>query len=452
MDARTHHRVVVAGGGIAGVEAILALRALAGSRVSIELITPGDDLLLRPLAVAAPFGTEEVRRFPLAEICRDQRVTLRRDAVDYVDATGRAVETAAGARVPFDSLVVAVGARRRPALEGSLVFDDAAGIGAFRDLLGDLRDGSVRSVAFAVPGATAWVLPLYELALQTAVATAGGAALTLVTPEEDPLTLFGRPARRRVRALLAEHGIAMHTSTTPLRVLGGMLLTSGGTVAADRVVTLPELTGPRVAGLPTDARGFLPIDEHAAVVGAPGVFAAGDGTDAVVKQGGLAAQQADAAAAAIAAAAGAPVDPAPFRPSLRAQLLTGSLPWWFRGAAGERAPMAARSPLWWPPGKVAAKHLAPYLAERAHLHVGAAASLSDREPAPFPDEEERRATLDLALLLADDEAAGGEPELALRWLDAAEGIAGTLPADYLVKRRRWSGEEIDPTTRVRSIP
>ena len=50
----------------------------------------------------------------------------------------------------------------------------------------------------------------------------------------------------------------------------------------------------------------------------PDIFAAGDATDQPVKQGGLATQQADAAAELIAAEAGARVTPQPFRRVLRA--------------------------------------------------------------------------------------------------------------------------------------
>ncbi len=78
-------------------------------------------------------------------------------------------------------------------------------------------------------------------------------------------------------------------------------------VQARRAVTIPVLEGRRIPGIPTDARGFVPVDEHGAVIGLPDVWAVGDATTFPLKQGGLAAQQADAAAAAIAAGAGASV-------------------------------------------------------------------------------------------------------------------------------------------------
>jgi sulfide:quinone oxidoreductase len=41
-------RVVVAGGGVAALESVLALRSLAGDRVAIELLAPGTDFPHRP--------------------------------------------------------------------------------------------------------------------------------------------------------------------------------------------------------------------------------------------------------------------------------------------------------------------------------------------------------------------------------------------------------------------
>jgi sulfide:quinone oxidoreductase len=96
------------------------------------------------------------------------------------------------------------------------------------------------------------------------------------------------------------------------------------------VIALARLQGPRIAGLPADADGFIPVDPHGRVTGARDVFAAGDATAGPIKQGGLAAQQADAAAETIAAEAGAPVAPRPCRRVLRAVVLTGEAPLYLR--------------------------------------------------------------------------------------------------------------------------
>ena len=109
------------------------------------------------------------------------------------------------------------------------------------------------------------------------------------------------------------------------------------------------------------------------------VYAAGDITDFATKQGGLATQQADAAAEAIAAAAGADLTPKPFRPVLRGILLTGSGQRYIRrGAAGDASDsIESHEPIWWPPAKIAGRFLAPYLAR-----------IADEADAPEPSEED----------------------------------------------------------------
>src|SRR5205814_1230618 len=149
---------------------------------------------------------------------------------------------------------------------------------------------------------------------------------------------------------------------------GVLVVAPEDTIPADAVVALPRLTGVPIDGLPGDADGFLPTDPNGRVRGLDGVFAAGDGVSFPVKQGGIAAQQADAAGETIAAAAGAPVEPQPFRPVLRGLLVTGEAPAFLRvelgGGSGDTS-AAASDALWWPPGKIVGRYLAPFLAERA---------------------------------------------------------------------------------------
>ena len=145
----------------------------------------------------------------------------------------------------------------------------------------------------------------------------------------------------------------------------------------DRVITLPELAGPLMPGVPAVAHGgFIPVAPHCRSTGLERVFAAGDATDFAIKHGGIAAQQADMAAAEIAALAGAQVERRPFDPKLRAILLGGE-----RAAVPERA--ADRRPRRNPAGqrgadcgrrptKIAAPYLAPYLAERDRANAEAA--------------------------------------------------------------------------------
>jgi sulfide:quinone oxidoreductase len=146
---------------------------------------------------------------------------------------------------------------------------------------------------------------------------------------------------------------------------GEVELADGRRLPAAAVVALPRLRGTRPAGLPHDAEGFVPVDEHGRVAGCDRVFAAGDVTDFPLKQGGLAAQQADAVADAILAAVGYPIVPRPFRPVLRGVLYTDHDPAYLRAPTPGADPEPQSFSLWWPPSKVAGRHLSPYLTMRA---------------------------------------------------------------------------------------
>lgn len=369
-------QVLVAGGGVAALEAALALRALAEDRVAVELVAPETEFTYRPLAVAEPFRMGEVRRFPLKKLAEAAGAKLRRGSVESVDARRRAVATSEGEELHYDALLLALGARARPSISGAITFRGSEDEALITALLNEARTGQVGKIVFALPVGAAWPLPLYELALLTAVhlADAGvtGVQLELVTPEERPLQLFGSAASDAVNELLASHGIAIRVNTAPMAVENGSLrLAAQGLIEADRVVALPRLEGPRLAGVPHDANGFVRTDEHGRVAVEGDVYAAGDLTDFPVKQGGLATQQADAAAESIAADAGAPIDPKPFTPVLRGLLLTGLSPRYLRAEPGKRSSIVETEPLWWPPAKIVGRHLAPFLASLMGLSVTA---------------------------------------------------------------------------------
>jgi sulfide:quinone oxidoreductase len=362
--------VLIAGGGVAGLEAMLALRRLAEERVSIELLAPEPQFWYRPLAVAEPFADGFVHGLDLSAIADECGALFTLGDVAAVDAERRVAYTSAGVELSYDALVIATGARPVASLPGAFTFRGPADTAAFGVLLDELADGDAHRLVFAVPGGVGWTLPLYELALQTANRLPG-VQIAIVTHEEAPLELFGAAASSAVAARLAERGIALRTSAYPVAFAGGSLaLKPDEQIDADRVIAVARLEPPAIRGVPTDSQGFIPTDEHARVRGLDNVFAVGDITTFPVKQGGLATQQADAAAATIAALAGADVRPEPFRPVVRGLILTGGTPLFARsepGRAGDCA-VVSEEPLWWPPGKIVGRELAPFLARRAsHL-------------------------------------------------------------------------------------
>jgi sulfide:quinone oxidoreductase len=364
-------RVLVVGGGVAGLEALIALRALAGAAVDLQLLSPGDDFVYRPLEVLEPFDPDAMVRVPWARIVDDQRVTHLADTLHEIELDDHRVTTATGQALRYDLLVLAPGASVRPSLAGAITVGAPGATALLRQLIGRLRAGAMQRVAFVVPPGTTWTLPIYELALLTAgFARRAGVnpELLLVTAEAQPLEAFGAEASKMVSGLLGERSIRLHTEGLVERRAGGRLwLELPRGVRVDRIVALPRLQGPRIAGLRADDDGFLLVDEHGRVRGEDDVYAAGDAIAFPVKQGGLAAQQADAAAAQIAARAGVEVEPRPFEPVLRAMLLTGEAPRFLRRAltaAASDSELSGESP-WWPAAKIVGHHLGPYLA--AHV-------------------------------------------------------------------------------------
>ncbi|MGN6868258.1 MAG: FAD-dependent oxidoreductase [Solirubrobacteraceae bacterium] len=467
MNLRDRMRVVVAGGGVAALEALLALRALAGHLIDVTVLSPSREFVYRPVTVAEAFDRAQAQVYDLAEILADQGGELVLGKLARVSPEWRIAISEAGQEIAFDCLIVATGAQPREWLPGALTFRGRADVPALRDLLDALVRGRARSVAFALPSERIWALPLYELALMTAghvrEQAAADVRVMLVTPEEEPLELFGPAAAAALQPLLAAREVTLRTSCRPALARGRVLVLAGGAeLCADRVVTLPKLEGPRLAGLPHDRDGFIPVDEFGRVSGLDDVYAAGDVTAFPLKQGGLAAQQADAVAGAIAARAGAPGAPEPFRPVLRGLLLTGGAPLYLRAepqrlpreatvaieAQAIRRPVrnvsaAAGQALWWPPGKIAGRYLAPYLATARPVPLDSGL-LTDRLAVPGPpiSDAEYQDALELALLLADADARWGDYASALNALDAAEALQGALPPEYEVKRREWRTEEL----------
>jgi sulfide:quinone oxidoreductase len=368
-DSSAKHRVLIAGGGVAGLEALLALHDLAGDRLALSLLTPEREFAYRPMAVGVPFARGHVERHDLADVTRHAGADLLRGELVEVDAAERAAVLGDGRRLHFDSLLVAVGAGSAPAFSRVRTWTPELDQAVLGGLLADLEEGYAKRVAFVVPQDVAWPLPAYELALMTAWDARDmgqdDVEITVFTPEEEPLAVFGAEASAGLRADLEEAGVRVETSAlvredpdAPARLLVG-----DRPIASQRIVSLPRAVARGVGGLPVDERGFIRTDAHGRVDSLPGVWAAGDAIAFPVKQGGLAAQQADAAAEAIAAEAGADVEPQPFRPVLRGVLLTGRGQRWIRrdmGGADEGE--TERHALWWPPTKVAGRYLAPYLA------------------------------------------------------------------------------------------
>jgi sulfide:quinone oxidoreductase len=327
MAASAPVRVVVAGGGVAGLEALMALRALAGARVELTLVAPNDEFVYRPLAVEAPFEVGRTRRIALSDAARDAEATFVSGTIEAVDPGERIASPSDSRALEYDALVLALGAQAVPAVPHALTWDDRSDAETLGGLLRDIEEGYSRRLAIVIPPGPAWPLRGYELALFIAIEARGMSSdlqTTIVTPEPSPLAALGSRAVELVSDELRRAGVdvmsAAHAEVEQDHVTTVVLHPSGRRLEVDRVLALPALRGRPIAGIPADAEGFIEVDEHGRVRGLDGVWAAGDDTAFAVKSGGFAAEQADVAAEDIAAAAGAAIEPRPFDPSAREQL------------------------------------------------------------------------------------------------------------------------------------
>ncbi len=439
-------RVVIAGGGIAAAEALLALRDLAGDRVDVEIVAPNPNFVYRPYQVAEPFGLGPAPSIALERLAAEHRARVRVDSLAAVDPGRHTIQTEAGAVVSFDALLIATGARQRTVVDGALAFAGRASRQEFSAALGELERAGRGRLVVAVPTQARWSLPAYELALLSAAHLGargvGGVEVSVVSHERRPLELLGERAPEVLDNLLSEAGIGFSGGSRPLRFESSRLHLEGGReIGSDLVVALPALDVAPIAGIPQREGGFIGVDGRLNVDGLTDVWAAGDVTWFPIKQGGLAAQQAGIAAQAIAARAGATVPIETYRPVLRAALITGALPRYFRSALYSGYDEAlSPAALWSPPTKLAGRYLSSYLSDRAYSGRGEGA-FTDLEPpegAELADERQhQRYELDFALAAADADADKGDFAGALDWLHLVEELALVLPPEYLERRNRW---------------
>lgn len=362
----TSRQVVVLGGGVAGVEALLAVHDLAGERAELTLVSPTREFVYRPMMVTEPFDLEPPQTRSLEGLTEDLGARFVEQAAGGVRSDEHVLLLHDGSELTYDYLVVCTGGRFRAAFDSARTFPPATGWLDIDEVLRDAEEEG--AIAFVVPPGGSWSLPLYELALMTRRRAADRGLedlrITLITPEEAPLAIFGPTASDAVAKLLSVRGIDVRAGTHARESADGELLLSPGDdpLGTATVIALPTIVGPAIDGLPSDDGGFIPIDEHARVIGADDVYAAGDGTNFPIKQGGLGTQQADAAAAHIAQVLGAADTAAPFDPVLRGKLITSQESLYMRSGPGDGADgsVAGSECLWWPPNKISGRYLAPW--------------------------------------------------------------------------------------------
>jgi sulfide:quinone oxidoreductase len=355
--------VVIVGGGMAGLEALLGLHAIAGDRVRLTLAAPEPDFSYQPLAVAEPFALGRACRVPLSRFAEHAGAELVLDATVGVDDKAGRLRLRDGGARSYDALLVAPGGRAVSGVEGATTWWPGGDPETYGGLLRDIDEGYAKRVVIAVPPGAVWPLPAYELALMTAGQAVDmghdDVRITVVTPERVALSLFGEEASAAVTEELRDAGVELKTGVVARPDKDGLVLEpSGERIEAHRVFAVPRIVGPMIAGLPADEEGFIVAGDDARVKGCERTWAAGDAVVSPIKFGGLATHQARRAAAAIARLAGVDDAPDPGEPVIHGRLMVGRRTRRLRGRGD-----AEGAPLWWPQGKVAGEYLPRWLTE-----------------------------------------------------------------------------------------
>src|SRR5215208_7732691 len=113
---------LIVGGGVAGLEALLGLRAMAGDRVRLTLAASDREFTYRPLAVAEPFALGHAYRVPLSQFTDAAGAELVVDATVGIDDASGKVHLRDGGDRSFDGLIVAPGARAVSGVEGAVTW------------------------------------------------------------------------------------------------------------------------------------------------------------------------------------------------------------------------------------------------------------------------------------------------------------------------------------------
>ncbi|MER6388006.1 NAD(P)/FAD-dependent oxidoreductase [Streptomyces sp. NPDC059382] len=289
--------ILVVGGGFAGVwaaaSAVRALREAGAAHHSVALVTPGDDLVLRPRLYEAD---PHAMRVPLDRVLGPIGVARVGATVTGIDTVGRRVTAAdtAGRELVLDyrRLILACGSRLvRPELPGAdLLFDvdDIDSATALDTHLHGLPGEPVaagRFTALVVGSGFTGLETATELVgrLRAIAAPHGAAAeVRVVLVERAPVLApgLGPGPRPVIVEALERLGVETRPATTLERVTpAGVTLSDGAVLPTRTVVWTGGVVAARLTALVPGARdpiGRLEVDEFLRVPGAPGVYAAGD--------------------------------------------------------------------------------------------------------------------------------------------------------------------------------
>ena len=271
-------KLLLLGGGHAHVHVLKSLIDAPINDVEIALVSPYARQVysgMLPGWVAGHYTINECV-IPLPPLVKKAGAIFHQTAVDRIDLTQNVVHCIDGSEISFDVLSIDAGpVANLDMIPGAK--DNAIAIRpieSFIESIAEIRRQveARRNTHIAFIGAGAGGV---ELALAMRHTFGARADITLISAEN---TLPGKVGERLARHLQAR-GVKLITNEAAARVApGAVLLESAQVINADIIIDTGTAAAvwPRKAGLATDTRGFIAVNDFLQSTSHPHVFAAGD--------------------------------------------------------------------------------------------------------------------------------------------------------------------------------
>ena len=271
-------RVVVVGGGFAGLESLFYLKHKLHDKADLTLVSGEPEFLFKPNIIYVPFGESPDKfRIDLRKPLEKQHIEFVQGHVDQIDPANRMV-AASGKEVSYDYLVVATGAKMRadeiPGLaeHSNTVWtpDDMLKLRAQIEWAKERADEKQRTrFVFLVPPNNKCSGPLYEMVLMLDThlrrqKIRESVDLIYATKEESFIEAFGPRLNTVVTDEFRQRNIEGHkgfvvTGVEPNRIA----FQNGETLSFDVLVSFPPyIASTAFADLPTDNRNFIHVDHE----------------------------------------------------------------------------------------------------------------------------------------------------------------------------------------------
>lgn len=270
---------IVIGGGIAGVECVLTLRATL-PHASVILITDRPFLRIRPNLVYVALGRRDVAHEIMLDRSQLDGATVLRDIAVHIDRVSQTVTCASGRMLMYESLILAPGTVPRPSSGFRLrTIDDAH---ALSRRLADVatHPRPLHGVLIRDLPDDTWNPPAYEMAFLIdgwlrARRVRDRVRLSLATPDHVMFETFGPHVSDTVARELERRAIGCLVGVPPGRIED---------LDDDLVIDAGGFTAARCAGEPPPSGdGFFRTGKNGRI--ASHIYVVGDAADLPYKGG-----------------------------------------------------------------------------------------------------------------------------------------------------------------------